>query len=572
LRPVILSISLVAAVIAAALNLPELRDFDLLYLLPLGALLVPLIALFVDSRSPAMFALQSAIAALVLGLILPEGFGALKSDTALGAALLCLGNGLVLMLLLCRVEDRHSWQENWPVIVPVAYVSFVLALATPGEAAPNIGPGRAAAMFGGLWLIVPAALSRYSALIDDELALGDDVSEPRQLPRTPTSCKSLPGSLWITWLALVGSGIAIIASFVILLGRTSLIEYIQGEFAGPESFQTSAALLVASIVVAIALASAALLVLRREGRPYAGVSEQDVISSEVPLWPFSLGVAGCLIAIASPWVITAVQADLSLSSVWLVWPASFGVTLVAALGTWGCIKHNSEQIEFLHHGQRATLLILLCTLASASTTFWLFMAGMWQGAEVARLATTSAYLAIVALAQVALASLITLLVFHPGLTAPRKYLSLHSPAANVAHDHIHQGLLLLGAVTIIYFLFRISAIFSEEGPLVLAAIYGSPVFAFLLIASSFFGRIERETKAHVERERKRMSSAIVERFLARAEQMNKVRVDIIAKRFEEQLRLTRWFLVLPQVGSIIKSLDRLIFPRPELEERDKPLA
>ena len=558
--------------IAAAHNLPELRNFDLLYRLPLGALLIPLIALFVDSRSPAMFALQAMIAAVVLALLLPEGFGALKSDTTQGAALLCLGNGLVLVVLLCRVEDRHSWQESSPLFVPVAYVSFVLALATPGEAEPNIGPGRAAAMFGGLWLIVPAALSRYSALIDDELALGDDVSEPRQLPRTPTTCKSLPRSLWITWLALVGSGIAIIASFVILLARTSLIEYIQGELAGPESFQTSAGLLVVSIVLAIALASAALVALKREAPAFASSSEKDVINSEAPVLPFLLGAASCLLAIVSPWAIAAVQADLSLTPVWLVWPASLGVTLVAALGTWGCIRHNSEQIEFLSHGPRATSLILLCALAAASTTCWLFMAGMWHGDEVARLATTSAYLAIVALAQVALAGLITLLVFYPGLTAPRKYLSLHSPAANVAHDHIHQGLLLLGAVTIIYFLFRISVIFWEEGPLVLAAIYGSPVFAFLIIASSFFGRIERETEAHVQRERKRMSGAIVERFLARAEQMNNVRVDIIAKRFEEQLQLTRWFLVLPQVGSIIKSLDRLIFPRPEHEERDKPLA
>jgi hypothetical protein len=204
------------------------------FILPLVAMTVAVGFHFTLNRLDYWF-IELLGGLLLATFVLATGLERLADSLLRGTLWLLISWLLLSALFLRRIEGRHSLKENLPFLPASAYVFYVLALTVVVSSHDISDAVLVTSMLLPLTLlrITNVAATRYAAMIEDELALGDRYDREGKLP---DRCVNLEESYWANWLAILGFAIALISAFFNLLDVRDVFRSLQFGLANTQPF------------------------------------------------------------------------------------------------------------------------------------------------------------------------------------------------------------------------------------------------------------------------------------------------------------------------------------------------
>jgi hypothetical protein len=202
--------------------------------------------------------------------------------------------------------------------------------------------------------------------------------------------------------------------------------------------------------------------------------------------------------------------------------------------------------EFYRIGVRGQVLAVACGLASLVAVAWLFLDGMWIGPAHGSMTSTLASVALVACGNL----LVTtgcgwcLARAAPKLSGAPWYVSLHHPAANVAHDLLLAGYFILCVAILRFGL----ALMPGSGDSFSLAQNVFPAIGMVAALLGYAKAMRFISAEFVKSEARRASSVLPRRSAlppAELRQLWNERAEALGRRFDRKLT---WSLIVSFVG------------------------
>jgi len=214
--------------------------------------------------------------------------------------------------------------------------------------------------------------------------------------------------------------------------------------------------------------------------------------------------------------------------------------------TYESLVANVADAEFLRLGASGKVLSVACGLVSLVAVAWLFLDGMAIGPAHGRMTSTLAIVALVALGNL----LVTtgcgwcLARAAPKLPGAPWYVSLHHPAANVAHDLVLAGYVILCVAILRFGL----ALMPGSGDSFSLAQNVFPAIGMVAALLGYAKAMRFISAEFVKSEARRASSVLPRRSTlppAELRQLWSERAEALGRRFDRKLT---WSLVVSFVG------------------------
>ena len=566
-----LLILITGPVIAVAFWRPEeLFDLPLGLVLPIFSMWVALLVHFLANRS-CHWQFEVVVATLLTTLFLGRGLVLIQED--MSGAIVWLASGWVLFSLLFagRVYGSHSWKENVPFVFSLGYAFYVLALAArfpSGEEASTTILLTALVLPITTLRIPQVVASRYAAVIEDELLLGDRLHGHRNDPADNDRCASLEQSYWASWTSIMAFFVFFLSSFLYLLNERGILDSIQTQIANDEPFTVLDATWF--LLGLIAVGSGILLLLfvtirRKTVTPETGGDSVPDLTISFGIFPLLVAELVLMTWIVGPWIASSAF-DLygpeggSAFTIFRI-AAAVLAALFASLTTESII-HNVAFMEFAQLRRGLVLLPITAGLATASAIWWLLTEGIWHGGTVTSIAVVGQLTGVIALAYIVFSVLTTLVLFAalPDVAGRPKgkprYMSLHAPASHVGNDHVLYAFLLIFIVAVIYIAVSLG---NDVSHIVLAV--ASPVAIIFALYAFFFGVTRLNADEHIRQERARLPTMLYLRSglnETKAQCENQRRGEVIERHFK-RVFLVVSFLSFAHLG--INRIFSVLLPR-----------
>jgi hypothetical protein len=515
-RTIILPLIAGPAIALAAWTPSALADLPQGFILPLLTMSVAVGFHFTLNRSDYWF-IELLAALLLATFVLATGLERLADSLLRGSLWLLISWLLLSALFLRRIEGRHSLKENLPFLPASAYVFYVLGLTVVAGSHDISDALLVTSMLLPLTLlrITDVAATRYAAMIEDELALGDRYDRQGRLS---DRCEHLEESYWANWLAILGFGMALIAAFFNLLDVRGVFQSLQFGLANTQPFALLGGFFVLAGtlgVTGIVLATASFL-----SKP-TSAGELRLIGGKVADLPIDLGIGRVVIAYlacaawaAAPWIVSLLtdtslpEPDSPLFALYYVLCGIFALWM--AVLSRESLEHNVASIEFAELRGPASQIPRAVGLANGSATLWLLTVGLWIGADISSMAVVGQYLLVVLAGSVLLAVLETLLLYRamPDIGTRPRYIGLHTPPSHVGNDHILLGFLVAVSVVFVYSAAVVAHYVPEEGWAIVPLAISSPLVAIFALYAFFFALTNVNTSTHTQQEAGRIANAL----------------------------------------------------------------